>query len=209
MIASALFGGPTYMSCKVADDADGDIYVADLEAAGVDHCLNGERSAGTTGKCLVLITPDAERSMNTFLGISETLSTEQLDANAIAASEYLYLEGYLVTSPTGRAAAIRAREIAESVGDITSATADQYCSYDLVTLDQDGISIGSSWPANIMVACDKDGSNGDVTETSFGGNHGGDGGNILRGDGSAKWISADRWSTNIWGEADLAAVSGF
>ena len=120
MIASARFGGPTFMSCKVADDADGDIYVADLEAAGVDHCLNGTRASGTTGKCLVLITPDAERSMNTFLGISETLSIEQLDAEAIAASEYLYIEGYLVTSPTGRAAAIKAREIAEAAGVKTS-----------------------------------------------------------------------------------------
>jgi sugar/nucleoside kinase (ribokinase family) len=116
MIATAQFGGPTFMSCKVANDADGDIYIADLEAAGVDHCLRGNRSAGTTGKCLVLITPDAERSMNTFLGISETLSIEQLDAAAIAASEYVYLEGYLVTSPTGLAAAVRTREIAEASG---------------------------------------------------------------------------------------------
>ena len=73
MIASAQFGGPTFMSCKVANDLDGDIYIADLEAAGVDHCFTGGRGDGTTGKCLVLITPDAERSMNTFLGISETL----------------------------------------------------------------------------------------------------------------------------------------
>jgi sugar/nucleoside kinase (ribokinase family) len=116
MIATAQFGGPTFMSCKVANDSDGDIYIADLEAAGVDHCLKADRAPGTTGKCLVLITPDAERSMNTFLGISETLSTEQLDAQAIAASEYVYIEGYLVTSPTGRAAAIRAREIAEAAG---------------------------------------------------------------------------------------------
>lgn len=116
MIATAQFGGPTFMSCKVANDADGDIYVADLEAAGVDHCLTRGRGPGTTGKCLVLISPDAERSMNTFLGISETLSTEQLDPDAIANSEYLYIEGYLVTSPTGRAAAIRARELAEAAG---------------------------------------------------------------------------------------------
>ncbi len=120
MIASALFGGPTFMSCKVADDADGDIYVADLEAAGVDHCLMNGRQGGTTGKCLVMITPDAERSMNTFLGISETLSVEQLDRDAIADSEYLYLEGYLVTSPTGRAAAIEARKTAEAAGTKTS-----------------------------------------------------------------------------------------
>ncbi|MEP1472068.1 MAG: adenosine kinase [Halieaceae bacterium] len=116
MIATAQFGGPTFMSCKVANDADGDIYVADLEAAGVNHCLKAGRDDGITGKCLVLITPDAERSMNTYLGISETLSVEQLDHDAIADSEYLYIEGYLVTSPTGRAAAVKAREIAEAAG---------------------------------------------------------------------------------------------
>ena len=104
MIATAQFGGPTFMSCKVANDSDGDIYIADLEAAGVDHCLKGNRATGTTGKCLVLITPDAERSMNTFLGISETLSTEQLDAQAIAASRirvYRGLSGH-VPNRSGR-----------------------------------------------------------------------------------------------------------
>ncbi len=116
MIATAQFGGPTFMSCKVASDGDGDIYVADLEAAGVNHCLVNGRESGITGKCLVLITPDAERSMNTYLGISETLSVEQLDHDAIADSEYLYIEGYLVTSPTGRAAAVKARELAQAAG---------------------------------------------------------------------------------------------
>ena len=120
MIATAQFGGPTFMSCKVAQDADGEIYISDLDAAGVDHCLNGDREVGTTGKCLVLITPDAERSMNTYLGISESLGEDQLDAEAISASEYLYLEGYLVTSPSGRAAAVKAREIAEAQGVKTS-----------------------------------------------------------------------------------------
>jgi len=120
MIATAQFGGPTFMSCKVASDADGDIYVADLEAAGVNHCLVNGREEGITGKCLVLITPDAERSMNTYLGISETLSVEQLDHEAIADSEYLYIEGYLVTSPTGRAAAVKARELAQAAGVKTS-----------------------------------------------------------------------------------------
>lgn len=116
MIAAAQFGTPTFMSCKVADDEDGSIYLRDLEAAGVDHSMSGQRPAGTTGKCLVLISPDAERSMNTFLGISETLSVEQLDPTALADSRYLYLEGYLVTSDSGRAAAIRARELAEAAG---------------------------------------------------------------------------------------------
>ena len=114
MIATALFGAPTFMSCKVADDADGDIYLADLESSGVAHGLTNRRGSGTTGKCLVLITPDAERSMNTYLGVSETLSVAEVDDQAIAASDWVYLEGYLVTSPTGHEAALHTRQVAEA-----------------------------------------------------------------------------------------------
>lgn len=120
MIATALFGAPTFMSCKVAEDTDGDIYLADLEASGVAHSLDGKRGGGTTGKCIVLITPDAERSLNTYLGVSETLSVDEVDPDAIADSEWVYLEGYLVTSPTGHAAAVKTREIAEAKGVKTS-----------------------------------------------------------------------------------------
>lgn len=116
LIATALFGSPTFMSCKVAADEEGDIYLEDLERAGVAHSLHQGREPGTTGRCLVLITPDAERSMNTYLGVSETLSVNELDEGALAASEHLYLEGYLVTSASGRAAAVRARELAERHG---------------------------------------------------------------------------------------------
>lgn len=116
IIAIAQFGGSTFYSCKVADDDNGHFYLHDLKAAGVDCHLDRERDHGVTGKCLVMITPDAERTMNTYLGISETLSVDDLSHEAIAASEYVYIEGYLVTSPTGRAAAVRAREIAEQHG---------------------------------------------------------------------------------------------
>jgi len=116
LIATALFGSPTFMSCKVAADEEGDIYLQDLERAGVSHPLRERRGPGTTGRCLVLITPDAERSMSTYLGVSETLSVHELDPAALAASDYLYLEGYLVTSPSGREAAIRARTLAAEHG---------------------------------------------------------------------------------------------
>ena len=116
MIAAALMGAPTYMSCKVAQDADGDIYLADLEQSGVAHGLNDQRQQGVTGKCIVLITPDAERSMNTHLGISETLSTDEVDETAIRDSEWVYLEGYLVTSPTGHAAALKTKALADQHG---------------------------------------------------------------------------------------------
>lgn len=120
IIAIAQFGGSTFYSCKVADDDNGHFYLRDLKAAGVDCHIDKQRDQGVTGKCLVMITPDAERTMNTYLGISATLSISELSQEAIAASEYIYLEGYLVTSPTGRAAAIRTREIAEQNGVKTS-----------------------------------------------------------------------------------------
>jgi sugar/nucleoside kinase (ribokinase family) len=120
IIAIAQFGGSAFYSCKVADDDNGRFYLQDLRAAGVEHRDDGALAEGITGKCLVLITPDAERSMNTFLGISATLATDDLAPAAIADSAYVYIEGYLVTSPTGRAAAIRAREIAEQHGVKTS-----------------------------------------------------------------------------------------
>lgn len=116
IIAASYFGASTFYSCKVADDALGEFYMNDLRAAGVDADYSQKSAEGLTGTCLVMITPDAERSMNTYLGISETLSTAELNETALAEAEYLYMEGYLVTSPTGRAAAIRAREVAEQHG---------------------------------------------------------------------------------------------
>jgi sugar/nucleoside kinase (ribokinase family) len=116
VIATARFGGSAFYSCKVASDDNGDFYLADLEAAGVHHNWRGDRQPGTTGRCLVLISPDAERSMNSYLGISETMAHTELVPTAIADSEYLYIEGYLVTSPTCREAAVQARQHAENSG---------------------------------------------------------------------------------------------
>ena len=120
MIATARFGGPTFYSCKVANDDNGDFYLSDLEAAGVEHNMHGGRQSGITGRCLVLISPDAERSMNSFLGISETLSTSELVPESLEQSEWVYIEGYLVTSPTGLEAAVRTRELAQKTGVKTS-----------------------------------------------------------------------------------------
>lgn len=115
IIAASYFGANTYYSCKVADDSNGLFFQRDTRAAGVTTS-DKAHPKGTTGKCLVMITPDAERTMNTFLGVSAELDEEQLDHEAIEQSEYLYIEGYLVTSPTGKQAAITARKIAEEKG---------------------------------------------------------------------------------------------
>ncbi len=116
IIAASYFGSRCFMSCRVADDEHGAIYLNDLRNAGVAYKSDNGSAAGTTGKCLVMITPDAERSMNTFLGISETFSEADLDLEALSASRCIYIEGYLVTSATGRPAAIRARQEAQAAG---------------------------------------------------------------------------------------------
>jgi sugar/nucleoside kinase (ribokinase family) len=117
MVAISQFGGKGFYSCKVASDQSGTFYLEDLISYGVDTNLkNGDRQEGITGKCLVLVTPDADRTMNTFLGITANFSDNELVTDAIQDSEYIYIEGYLVSSPTGKEAAIKAREIAQSAG---------------------------------------------------------------------------------------------
>ncbi len=113
VISVSQFGGKGYMACKVADDDNGRFYLQDLIDNGVDHSDGPELEQGITGNCLVMVTPDAERTMNTFLGIGEQLAPDDINGSAIAESEYIYIEGYLVTSDTGRAAAIKARELAQ------------------------------------------------------------------------------------------------
>src|SRR5690554_2188952 len=112
IIAASYFGCKNFYSCKVADDENDHFYLGDIKAAGADFPKNAGTAAGITGKCLVMITPDAERTMNTFLGISASLSTAELDPTAIAAADYAYIEGYLVSSDTGRAAAIELARLA-------------------------------------------------------------------------------------------------
>lgn len=122
MYAISQFGGNTYYSCKVAGDEFGDFYVQELGDYNIHTNLSSARDYGTTGKCLVMVSPDAERTMLTYLGISEKLSPADLDPEAITNSHYVYLEGYLVTSPTGRQACVEARKIAEANGVKTSLT---------------------------------------------------------------------------------------
>ena len=122
LIAAQAFGARTFYSCKVADDDVGEFFLKDLATIGV--ATNRQKPAldAKSGRCLVLITPDAERSMSTFLGISDKLAVSEVDEKALRESEYLYIEGFLSSSPTGRDAAIRCRELAESDGIKTALT---------------------------------------------------------------------------------------
>ena len=117
VVALSQLGGKSFYSCKVAHDSLGDFYVKDLLAQGVDTNLTHTRALeGQTGSCMVLVTPDAERSMCTFLGVSAELDDVALHPQDIVKSKIYYMEGYLAASPTGLAAALKGRKIAQEAG---------------------------------------------------------------------------------------------
>lgn len=121
MVALSQLGGKGFYSCKVANDKTGSFYLEDLINCGLDTNLQANhRPSGITGKCLVLVTPDADRTMNTFLGITSDISEQELNISALQDSEYLYMEGYLVSSSTAKATALKAKQIAETSGVKTS-----------------------------------------------------------------------------------------
>ncbi|MDR9418639.1 adenosine kinase [Gracilimonas sp.] len=123
VIAVNQFGGKSFYSCKVADDEFGDFYLKDMEDAGIPTNFNRQdREDGITGKCLVMITDDADRTMNTYLGISSGLSTNEVDERAIKDSEYVYLEGYLVAAQKGLDAMKYTKKVAEENGIKTAVT---------------------------------------------------------------------------------------
>ena len=145
VVALAQLGGKAFYSCKVADDNLGDFYVKDLQAQGVDTNLTHARaSEGQTGSCMVLVTPDAERSMCTFLGVSAELDDAALHAQDIAKSKIYYMEGYLAASPTGLNAALKGRQIAREAGVALALTLSdvsmiQFCKAGLDAMLGDGV----------------------------------------------------------------------
>ena len=106
------FGGKGHYTCKVANDEDGVFFMKDLREQGIASNLDSPLTEGITGKCLVMVTPDAERTMNTFLGITRDFSADELNEEAIASSRYLFMEGFLVSSPTSFEAMREARRMA-------------------------------------------------------------------------------------------------
>lgn len=121
--AAAQLGSQAFYSCKVANDTTGKYFLDDLAASNVQTNLSLDNLAdGHTGKCIVLVTPDAERSMSTFLGITREISVAELNEEAIADSHFVYIEGYLMPEKNAHAAAVKAREVAQAAGVKTSLT---------------------------------------------------------------------------------------
>ena len=111
IVAASNLGANVFFSGKVADDPDGKLFIGDLHRAGVSFHSAGQYP-GITGKCLVMVTDDAERTMNTYLGVSQALSIKDIDKQALGRSQWLYVEGYLITNTVSRMVAIEAIKFA-------------------------------------------------------------------------------------------------
>lgn len=116
LVAFSQFGGNAFYCCKVADDQAGTFYCEDMKRVGITTNIGNCQHQGKTGRCLVMVTPDAERTMRTYLGITADLSIAELDDDAIARAHYLYIEGYLVTSPVALDAIRHAKKVARAHG---------------------------------------------------------------------------------------------
>jgi sugar/nucleoside kinase (ribokinase family) len=112
----ARLGHQTAFIGQVADDQLGQVFAHDVRAGGIDFTVASREGEPPTGRCLILVTPDGQRTMNTFLGAAQYLPETAIDAAKIADASWLYLEGYLWNAPESRAAMTGAIRAAKAAG---------------------------------------------------------------------------------------------
>jgi sugar/nucleoside kinase (ribokinase family) len=128
VVGIASFGARAAFIGKVADDQLGQIFAHDIRAAGVAFATRPRAGAEPTARCLILVTPDGERTMNTFLGVSPKLDDADVDPDTIRAAGIVYLEGYLFDQPAAKAAFHRAADLAKAAGRKVALTlSDGFC----------------------------------------------------------------------------------
>jgi sugar/nucleoside kinase (ribokinase family) len=128
MAGLASLGGRASYIGKVRDDALGATFRRDIRAAGVNFDTAPASSGPPTGRCLILVTPDAQRTMQTLLGASATLGPEDIDPDVIASASITFLEGYLWDPEPAKRAFLRAAEVAHAAGrQVALSLSDSFC----------------------------------------------------------------------------------
>jgi sugar/nucleoside kinase (ribokinase family) len=128
MCGVASFGGRAAYIGKVAPDGLGEAFRHDLHAEGVAFPNPPARAEMPTGRCLIVVTPDAQRTMNTFLGVSALLGPEDVSTEVVSAGQVVYMEGYLYDRPEAKAAYRKAAAVAHRAGRKVSLTlSDSFC----------------------------------------------------------------------------------
>jgi sugar/nucleoside kinase (ribokinase family) len=124
----ASLGGKGAFFGKVKNDQLGQVFVHDIKTLGAAFPAEIATEGLPTGRCLVLVTPDAQRSMSTFLGAAQQLTPADIDENIIKASAITYMEGYLWDQPSAKDAFLKAAKLAHEADRIVSLTlSDSFC----------------------------------------------------------------------------------
>ena len=124
----ASLGGKAAFIGKVRNDQLGTFFTHDIRAAGVTFDVAPSRDGPATARSFILVTPDGERTMNTYLGACVTLSPADIDEKLVAASEITYLEGYLWDPPEAKDAFVKAARVARGAGRKVALTlSDSFC----------------------------------------------------------------------------------
>jgi sugar/nucleoside kinase (ribokinase family) len=124
----ASLGGRAAFVGKVKDDELGRVFAHDIRAAGVAYETPPASTGPSTARCYVLVTADGERTMNTYLGAAQDLHPNDIDADAVAASGIIYLEGYLWDPPKAKEAFLKAAKIAHAAErDVALTLSDAFC----------------------------------------------------------------------------------
>jgi sugar/nucleoside kinase (ribokinase family) len=128
MVGIAQLGGQAAFIGRVSDDDLGRVFAHDIRAAGVDYRSTPATGGEPTGRCLIVVTPDAQRTLNTFLGASAQLGPDDIDEAVIGGAQVLYLEGYLWDEPEAKAAFRHAAQAAHDAGNRVAFTlSDGFC----------------------------------------------------------------------------------
>ena len=128
MVGIAQLGGRTGFIGRVRDDQLGTIFSHDIRAVGARFETPAATSGATTARCLIYVTPDAERTMCTFLGASTQLEPDDLDLSMVKQTKVLYLEGYLWDSPAAKRAFIAGAEACRAAGgQVALSLSDGFC----------------------------------------------------------------------------------
>lgn len=124
----ASLGGRAAFIGKVAEDQLGGVFRHDIAAVGAHFDVPAATGGPGTGRCLIVVTPDAQRTMQTYLGAGSSLGPDDVDPVLIADAQVTYLEGYLWDTPTAKEAFLRAAAIAHAAGRRVALTlSDQFC----------------------------------------------------------------------------------
>ena len=128
MTGVASFGGRAAYIGKVSGDELGEVFGHDLRAVGVQFRPGQPEGDVPTGRCIIVVTPDAQRTMNTYLGVSSLLKPSDIDEATVAAGMVLYMAGYLYDRPEAKEAFRHAAAIAHNHGRQVSLTlSDSFC----------------------------------------------------------------------------------